>query len=176
MINSSRPIDKINKSNLLQEIFESQDSDEVIETIMIEMNKILEHLSPSRVVKCKADNEPWKNRETKETLDEANEQLAKAIEYNTIEEWRLSRITRNVASKFLEVAKKNYFVARLGSSRTVWQELKKLKSNDEIGPPTKIINNNKGVTSPEKMSKIFNEFFRGEYSSINLIILPIHIQ
>ena len=97
------------------------------------------------------------NTETKEALEEVNEQLLSAIKYNTVKEWRLSRIMRNIASRFLESAKKNYFIKRLGSCRTVWQKLKCFKSREECGPPTKVIDSNKEITSSRKLSKLFNK-------------------
>ena len=126
-LNSENLMSKIEESDVLEKIFQKTDPDEIAEYIVLELNRIIEELAPSRIVQVKHNFEPWENEETREVLREANEQLSIAIQYNRVEEWRLFRYLRNKARKTLEKAKNSYFVKRLTHVKNVWQEFKKFK-------------------------------------------------
>ena len=69
------------------------------------------------MIQTKRDSEPWRNGETDAVIREAEAQLKTAIETKYIEEWPFFRSLRNQALKFIEGAKKNYFIQRLASKR-----------------------------------------------------------
>ena len=55
--------------------------------------------------------------------------------------------------------KASYYIERFLKIGNIWQELNLLKGNDDNTSPTKIIHENKEISSPKKMAEMFNQFF-----------------
>ena len=101
-----------------------EDPDEIANTLVKEMNMIVEDIAPSRTVQASKRYQPWHTEETREILDEADKALSEAINYNDVEHWRTFRLTRNKAKKMMESHKKKYYAKRLTNTKSLWKELK----------------------------------------------------
>ena len=149
----------ITNNQRLQTIFELEDPEVIAATIIAEINRIIEDIAPSKVVQMKDHAEPWKDEDVKEIIGDAEKQLEKAINTNNIEEWRWFKSLRNQAFKFLEIAKRNYFIQKLSTARNIWREFKIYKGEQEESYPVKIVEESKEITSPKKMADLFSKFF-----------------
>ena len=87
-----------------------EDPDTIAETMICEMNRIVEDIVPSKLIQNKGKHEPWANSRTKEMITETEEQLEVAIKTKDIEEWRMFRCLRNQAYKYIEAVKRDYFI------------------------------------------------------------------
>ena len=152
-------MEHVGSNSRLQNIFASSDPDYIAETIVSEMNRILEEISPSKVIQCTKSYEPWKTRDTTEIQRITEKQLEHAIETSDIEEWRLFQSMRNQANKFLEFTKRTFYIERFARAGNVWKEFRQFQGQEENKSPIKIINDGKEVTSPKKLCTIFNDFF-----------------
>ena len=159
MINSEILMEQIGLNSRLQNIFASSDPDYIAETLIAEMNRILEDVSPSKVVQCKKSYEPWKTHEATEIERKVEEQLEHAIQSSDLDEWRLFRSLRNQAHKFLEFTKKTYFIQRFSTAKNVWREFRQFQGEDNNKSPTKIVKDGREIASPKKLCEEFNDFF-----------------
>ena len=130
------------------------------------MNEIIERIAPSRMIQTKRDSEPWRNKETDKIIKEAEAQLETAIVSKDVEEWRFFRSLRNQAFKFIELAKKNYFIERLANRKSIWREFRAFKGEEDAGYPDKIIFEGNEVASQRKMTEIFSRFFSKKIEDI----------
>ena len=94
------------------------------------------------------------------------DQLENAIESKHIEDWRLFRSLRNQAYKYLENAKKTFYVARFAKAGNIWREFGKFQGENDNKSPIKVIHEGKEVSSPKKMARIFNNFFINKVEEI----------
>ena len=159
LINSDIITEKIGENERLQRIFEEEDPDIIAETIIAEMNRIIEDIAPSKLVQIKGSLEPWSSSDTEEVKNKAEEQLQKAITSGDIEDWRLFRSFRNQAFRFIEAAKRTFFIGRLNNTKNLWREFRSYKGENDNSSPTKVIEGTKEITSPKKMCNVFNDFF-----------------
>ena len=159
LITSESLMRGIEENERLQRIFESEDPDYIAETIVAETNRIIEDIAPSKLIQCKKSHEPWATEDTEQIRKETESQLETAIATKDIEEWRLFRVLRNKAYKFIESVKRNYYIERFKNTRSIWKEFRKYKGEEDSSGPNKIVIDNKEVTSPKKLSNEFNKFF-----------------
>ena len=73
-------MEKIQENSRLESIFGQTDTDVIANTIIAEMNRIIEEVAPSRLVQTTKKFEPWKSEETENMIKIAEDQLEVAIE------------------------------------------------------------------------------------------------
>ena len=159
LLNSDVLMEHIARNERLQRIFEETDPDFIAETLIAEMNRILEDISPSRLIQCRRNYEPWKTKDTEDVSNTVRSQLEVAVRSSNIEEWRYFRILRNQACKYLEFAKRTFYIDRFSKAGNIWREFRQFQGEEDTSAPVKIISNGKDVTSPRKLCTMFNEYF-----------------
>ena len=76
-----------------------------------------------------------------------------------VEEWRFFQRLRNRAFKFLEKAKRMYFIERFSRLSNIWKEFRKYKGEQDCTSPVKVIKDGKEISSPKEMNEAFNDYF-----------------
>ena len=147
---------EIEENEKLMRIFELEDPNSIAETIVEEMNIILEELAPSKVIQLNNRSQPWQTTETKQLIKEADESLGNAVKYNEVISWRLYKRAKNKATKWMETAKRMFFIERLSKTKNLWKELKEFKGKEDETVPVKIVEGEKEVASSKKLASMFN--------------------
>ena len=168
LLNSQILMEHVGMNARLQSIFQFSDPDYIAETLIAEVNRILEDISPSRVIQCNKSYEPWKTRETVEVEKTVEHQLEKAIDTGRIEEWRYFLTMRNHAHKLLEFAKRSFYIERFTMAGNIWREFRQFQGEHENNSPLKIVCEGKEVSSPKKLSNMFNDYFIRKIEDIQL--------
>ena len=103
----------IDRSEILNSIFWSNDSDFIAEALQIELNAIYNALAPGKAQQFKTNYIPYYNNEIRDEINRCNEILTKAIKTNNTENWRVFRNTRAVLNKNINSKKSEYLKSKL---------------------------------------------------------------
>ena len=123
------------------------------------MNSIVEDIAPSKTLQRRAKDDGKYPDEIKEMKAESDIQLEKAIESADNEEYRVYNNKRNKFQREVAKYEENKFKEKVKNPRMLWREVHKNLQKDSTEVPTSVIHQGKLVTSPKKLSVIFNDFF-----------------
>ena len=85
-------MDEIEKNENLNHIFRMDNPNEIAETLVKEMNTIIETIAPLKIVQKSSKNNLYSFPETEDIRKDTEAQLENAIRSNDVEEWRLFRM------------------------------------------------------------------------------------
>ena len=89
----------IDRSEILNSIFWSNDSDFIAETLQMELNSIFNALAPGKSQQFKSNYIPYYTNEIRDEINKCNKLLTDAIQTNDKENWRVFRNTRVLLNK-----------------------------------------------------------------------------
>ena len=150
----------------LMNILSLRNSENIWSTFIMELNRIINHLAPTKIVQCHKNFLPYVSEEVVEHIDETNKQLSKAIQTKDTNEWRLYKTMKNQVSKIIEKMKRSYYMGKMKRIRSMWGTIKELAGTKEITTPRTLITGGKQVTSPKEMADTLNEHFTEKIEEI----------
>ena len=87
--------DYIDRSEFLNQIFTSQDSDFIAECIQLELNSIYTALAPGKLTQFRRDYIPYYHSIIREEIEVCNAMLTKAIQTHDQDNWRDFRVKKS---------------------------------------------------------------------------------
>ena len=151
--------DYINRSDILNEIFTSNDPDFISECLQIELNSIYNVLAPATYHQFKQNYIPYYTPKIIDDIRYCNNLLTKAIQTHDSENWRNYRTNRSILNKNIKKVKREYIKNNLTRGKNKWKTVKKFNNQEKSVPPNSIIQNGKIHTSPRDIANIANNYF-----------------
>ena len=172
--------DYIDRSEYLNQIFTTQDTDFIAETIQMELNSIYNALAPGKLVQYRHDYLPYYNNEIKDEIKRCNDILTQAIKNNDPNYWREFRNKKNLLNKEIKNLKSKYLKSKLTQKNNNWKFLKQYNKQEKCSPPMSIVINGNNMTSPKEIANISNNYFIQKIEKIrneffNDIVSPMEI-
>ena len=152
-------MDLIDVNSNLEEIFQKSDPDEIAETMITEMDNIIQTLAPSKIVQRRPKDETKYSQETRDLKEDSDKQLEHAISVGNNEEFRLYNAKRNKFQRELNKENEVNLKKKLGNPRMMWREVNNVIEKKSGEVPSSIVENGKVETSPKRLADIFNDFF-----------------
>ena len=146
----------ISSSQVFNEIFNEDDPNIITDKYINEMNRIINTLAPTRRIQVNKRNKTKLSDEVKEAIDKADAQKTIATNSQDREEYRLARNLQLKLNKLVEKEKAESIKRNL-KGKYKWKKLNENKDTDKT--PTRIIDEDKDVTSPKSLTKLFNKYF-----------------
>ena len=133
----------------------------ISELILIALTEALDITAPEKRIQLKKTEIDFLTDPTRVLQAERDRLQRIAHETNSVEDWRIFRLTRNLARQSLKKDKNAFFKDKLtsGNSNQIWNAAKRLAGEKISGPPTKLFENGHQETSPGKISEILNGSF-----------------
>ena len=94
-LNSDNLMHLIDQSNKLKTAFNSLNPDEVADKIVMEFNKILKKLAPSKTREIRKDDMKYIDENINDMKKEEDNMLTKAINIGDLTDWQISKYIRN---------------------------------------------------------------------------------
>ena len=166
----------------LQQLFQSHDANTVADTLMYELNLIINTIAPARTIQATKHYTPYIDSDTLIQIKQRQHQYTQACNTNNTEDWRLYRHNRNILNRHIESLKTQYFKHKFTHthSSSMWSTLKKHTNTSKAHTPKHIIHNTALVTSPKRLATIANQHYinkitRIRHSFKTLTLNPINI-
>ena len=129
----------VTRSEILDTVFQSEDSDYIAETLHMELNAIYNTLAPSSIVQYKHNYIPYYNKEILEEIRLCENLLTSAIKSNERDNWRQYRNSRNILNKNIKIAKSKFLNQKLTEKNNNLKFLKGYHKQGKCNPPQSII-------------------------------------
>ena len=172
LVNSTILMNHIESNLNLTEIFSLTDPDEIAKTIILEMNKILEEIAPSRIVQKRSYEKTHKCEELDQLKKQSDCQLEIAINSSDREEYRLYNRLRNKFQRKTTEFSNSQFTESVSTTRQMWREIDSKLSTDKGEAPTYILDGDNVVSSQSKLAILFNDFFVTKIESLRSKFKP----
>ena len=167
-------------STPLQTIFQSQDPNYIANTIMNELNNIIEIIAPAKKVQFKKKYQPFLSQELLQDQNEVNDLLTEAIFSKSPQDWNKFRAQRNKYNNKVKTKEKEYYQTQFSNNKYQWIFLQNFTNKSKQNPPNSITIQGINYTSPKVLANLCNDFFIEKISKIrnnftNSLVDPLKI-
>ena len=157
----------LTRNNLLQGMYHSNihtafhysDPNDIANVLHMELNSIIETISPTKYKQFKKNYIPYIDKNTLNQLDESQRLLSKAIETHDINNWREYRNNRKILDRLINKQGSKYLSEKFKNTNDRWRCIKDFNGDKKTHPPQCIINNGSSITSPRHISNLMCNFF-----------------
>ena len=153
-------------STPLQSIFQSQDPNYIANTIMMELNNIIEVIAPAKKVQVKKNFHPFLSEEHVKLKNEVNDHLTQAIFSKSKQNWNIFRTQRNRYNNSVKAKEKEYNQSQFSNNKYQWKFLQKFTNKSKQTPPSNITVHGINYSSPKILANLCNDFFIEKISKI----------
>ena len=156
-LTSSNLMNLIESNQNLCDIFSMTDPDDISDTLLKELNNIINEIAPIKKVQITKYNRLKLNKELTNEIKEADHQVTVAKETMDTEEFRLAKRKQNRLKKNMEKARVSELKKNLYGKRK-WNTIKS-ETNHENKIPTRIISDGLDIKKPKMIAETMNNYF-----------------
>ena len=174
----------ITHSTQLQHLFTQTTSDTVADTLMMELNLMINCIAPARTIQTTKKHAPYLDTEALAQIQQRQQQYRQAQLTNSQDDWRQYRHIRNTTTRLLNKLKTTYYTNKFTNKNNkpteMWGTLKNITNNNDQTTPKTIIHNNNYITSPRAIANTANHHYINKITNIRstfkrLTLNPISI-
>lgn len=158
----------IDTSAPLCDLFTQEDPNTVTNTLMTELNRMIDTLAPAHRVQLNKKHSPFIDTESLALINTRKEHYARARQTDTPEDWRQYRHTNNLTNRLLAKKKRDYLTNKFDSknTNTMWTALKNQTGTNKQQQPTTIIDNSTFISSPRAIATLANKHYIRKINTI----------
>ena len=147
------------------DLYSCEDPDKAVNILTSKLTTLLDQMAPIRTIQVRSKYAPWLSDSTKQLLSRRNEAQKIASQTKDIDDYRQYKALRNQATSVMRQEKRAWEKQKLSSTRQdparLWKNVKTWLSWNNSGPPNKLFNNGRLVSSPAGIAGTMNSFFVG---------------
>ena len=152
------------------DLYCSESPDEAAEILTRKITSVLDHMAPIRTIQVRRRYAPWLSDKTKELIKERNVAHDIACRTKHQDDYRHYKNLRNQTTTSLRQDKKAWERQKLDSNKndpsSLWKNVKTRLNWNNSGPPTRLFENGKMISSPAGIAGTLNSFFLGKVAGL----------